>query len=433
MRWLARLLGPAAALAAAGCGSEPATLIVTLDFVPAFVAAELLEVTGAVVRTPAKETPITVTVSGGRLVASSQAEGGRFKVPVQLVPNKTNVLEVIATDGTGASSAPENVTVTHDDVAPTVVQMTPPRETDAAPTTGDIVVTFSEPIVFQAGAQVSLTTVGATMGGVVSVSADSLRLTFIPEAPRRPNHVYVLHLAGVTDQAGNPAAVSEPACFVTSRQDPQQVFLDAAGDELVLGAPASPADLRSTRLSVTRGILSGVLEFSTARSYDTLAPNNVAAFIELDIDQDSTTGHTSLRDDILLDFGFGASNTKVEYVIGIDPYSLEGPSYVGRWDTTTAFQFFVLEEFTPAVCGRYVGVAANTASFGGDDGNFHLTVAAFNLGAQGATIDASPESGFHTVTFQGSFGAPVARSAIAGRGRGVVGLPLLRPRAAPRR
>lgn len=405
----------------AACGSEPATLEITLDFVPEVVTAPTVTISGRVTRTPAKNTTITVTADGGQRAVSDTADAnGVFSLEVTLRTNRENLIDVLAADADSSTSVPAMVTLVHDDRGPSVASMTPALESDGAPTTGDVTITFNEPLVFGSGATVELVTAGPTIGGVATLSADSLTITFTPQSERRPNAVYVVRLTNITDVAGNAANASSSGCFVTAGTQVLLVESDPQRDVITFGGGvSSPADLLEVRLGVSSAALTGVLKFTSPRSLDTAAGNNAFTFIELDIDQDPATGVTSLRDTILSSDPpiVPRSGTRVEYLIDIEPYPDFGDSaIVGRYVEPLGDEYMLelADFFQPPLCGPYVGFATSFEALGTDDGNFDFTVAAFSLGDAGATGDPAPDDGHFTASFAGQF-TPAALASRAQR------------------
>lgn len=395
------------------CSSEPVSLLLTLDFVGPYATADHVTVQGSVTRTPSKNTPLIVTATGdaGSVTDTANASGA-FALSVPLKPNKNNTIELIAMDGTGAMSAPDTLKIVQDSKAPGVASMTPARASADAPINGSVEVLFTEPVVIAPNATIVLTTVGQEIRGVSTLSTDSLTLTFTPESTRRSNSVYQLRLHNVTDVAGNPVDSTTRPCFVTLRQNPRQTYVDPASDIVPLPGAArrSPADLVGVSLGVEDGLLTGVLQYTDQRTLDTLATNNLLALIEIDIDQNGTTGFASIQDSLLSLVGQPHSDLKVEYLIGIDALILSGDSYVGKY---TAFATFsVLEQFRASVCGAYAGFAAHVSSFEGDDGAFSFTVASVNV-QDGFfdTLDPAPNGGHYTADFSGLFSAPLAHAA----------------------
>jgi hypothetical protein len=416
----------------AGCGTEPGTLIITADALPALTPATELTVTGSVSRNPPATTSIVVSASGGlNAPADSADETGRFSLALQLRPNMVNSITLTAADGTGSTSVPVVLTITQDGVAPTVASMSPQGDGVATNITA-IQIGLSEPVVLSglnAGAQVVRGF--EVVSGVSFLSADSLTLTFSPSQALKQNSVYSVVLVGVADRAGNLAAPAADACFVTQVTAPAMVVeTDSTGDILVASATGiSPSDLVEFRLAVVGGELTGVLKYTTPRSYDTTATNNVVTLIELDTDQDSTTGYRTFKDSLYVVGGLGtqfSSGTRVEYVIGIDPYPLSdtpelaGLSYVGEY--IDQFIFNLTDAYLPGFCGEFVGIVTTLSALGGDEGNINYTILNMNFeGVVGLAADAAPSSGHWTTAFAGMFGPVVSAPALGSQGpRGAV-------------
>jgi hypothetical protein len=385
----------------AACGSEPGTLIITLDFVPEVVTTTTVSISGTVTRTPPKNTTVTISAQGGQVAVTDTADAnGVFSMSVRLRTNRESTIELLAADEEGSTSVPEMITLVHDDQGPAVASMTPANQQDDAPTTGDVTITFNEPLVFGSGATVELVTAGPTIGGVASRSADSLTITFTPQSARRPNAVYVVRLTNITDVAGNAPGASSSGCFVTQRTAPELVESDPQGDIFGMGV-TSPADLLEVRLGTAGPVLTGVLKFSSNRGFDFDAPSNVFVVIELDTDQDPSTGVTSIKDTIFT--SVDRSGIRPDYLIDAEPYSQFADSaIVGRY--TAPFEFDLTELFQPPFCGPYLGFSASFDALGADDGNFDFTVVAFTLqDSTGFAGDPAPETGHFTASFAGQF------------------------------
>ena len=318
-------------------------------------------------------------------------------------------------DGSGPSDEEEG---DPDITGPTAVAITPMG--DGIATNARIEVTFNEPIV-TSGATGGLKVFSGSrqVDGASVTSSDSLTLSFFPSGTLPENGVFGLELQGVTDTAGNQATLPDSACFVTELTVPaKSVIADGVGDLWDFGTGAigtSPSDLVESRYAIEDSMLSGVLEFSTPRSLDTLSPNNLLHYIEIDIDQDTTTGFGALKDLFfdLVDSSF-ASGTKVDYVVGLEPVDPDGLSYVGQLDADSVT---VTDLFRPGLCGKFVGFSTSMANLGNDDGNMDLVSLSVNFeGNPGAfttpfILDPSPTSGKETLSFAGLFSPPITTMA----------------------
>jgi hypothetical protein len=139
------LLALAATLTA--CGSEDVQLTLTVNPVAEFTNQATLEVTGIVARSPAKETVVTVVVSGGiSQVTDSLPSAGVFSLSVELHENQENQLAVSAFDDTGATATAVVLAIVHDDVGPQVVTQTPIDQSDGVLLDTSIEVQFGEPL-----------------------------------------------------------------------------------------------------------------------------------------------------------------------------------------------------------------------------------------------------------------------------------------------
>lgn len=405
------------------CGTEPsAVLTITLDNAPSLVRSATVAISGLVTRTPAKETTIIVTAAGGQTAAADTAgAGGRFTVEVSLNPDARNEIVLTAQDASGAVSPPDTAFVEHDGVSPSVVSATP--EGDGAGTMVSVEVLFSEPVVLTGAGALELVNQGLSVSGATTLSAGSLTATFVPQQALQENAIYTIGFPGVTDAAGNPVAEGPTRCFITELTAPTGTELDSTNDLFALGAPtgASPADLVELRLGAQTGRLLGVLRFTTPRQFDPDAANNASAYLDLDLDQDSTTGFVTFKDTVfsMLDPAL-SSGTRAEYVIALDWFpTLADSAVVGRYDAPLSIE--VVATLLPDVCGEFYGFSVSFGLLGSDDGNFDYVVLAGHLEANGVLIDPAPESGHYTAALAGQFASPfIAESDAARRPPGQV-------------
>lgn len=401
----------AVALGAQACADGEATLIVTLNQLPEFATSVDLSVSGIVTRTPLKETTILVTVSGGAsAVVDTAGPAGDFNLGVTLVANSPNTLTITAQDAQGNVSAPDTATVIHDGKGPTIASMTPARASDGVPTNTSIEIRFSEPVrIDPATENIRLVTAGQSLTGLAALSADSLTLSFAPSGALRTNSVYELLLDGIKDVAGNRIASSEQACFVTELAGAAKlVIADSTLDYLWTTGTSvvSPSDLVEARFGTFGELLTVVLEFTTPRQFDTTAVENLLAFIEFDIDQDSTTGFTSAKD-LLFTGVLGSSGTGVEYVMALDLFD---SAYVARYvdqDLVPEIRSW----FRPGICAEFASLSASFADLGGDDGDMDFVITTWNvesldLNQPLLVVDPTPTSGHYSLAFSGLFPVP---------------------------
>lgn len=400
-----------------GCADQQATLIVTLNQVPEFATTIDLTVSGIVTRTPLKETTILVTVSGGASAAVDTAgPAGDFSLSVTLVANSVNTLTITAQDAQGNVSEPAIATVTHDGTSPTIASMTPARASDGVSTGTTIEVRFSEPVrIDPATENIRLVTPGQSLKGLATLSADSLTLTFTPPGALRTNSVYELLMDGIRDVAGNRIASTEQACFVTELSGAAElVIADSTLDYLWTTGTSvvSPSDLVEARFGTFGELLTVVLEFTTPRQFDTTAVENLLAFIEFDIDQDSTTGFTSAKD-LLFTGVLGSSGTGVEYVMALDLFD---SAYVARYIDQDLIPE-IRSWFRPGICAEFAGLSASFADLGGDDGDMDFVITTWNVESLDLSqpllvVDPTPTSGHYTLGFSGLFPVPPPNTAM---------------------
>lgn len=403
--------------------------MILLDLVDSLTTVSPVEITGSVVRTPSSNRPIVVTATGGASTATDTAESsGRFGLSVPLRKNAVNALQLIASDDGGAISDPVAVTVRHDDRGPAVAAVTPGPD-GVEPNVSAIQIRLSEPAVLRGfGAGVLLLRGADTVSGVATLSADSLTFTFTPTGGLRQNSVYAFVFDGVTDLAGNPVVGADSACFVTRLTSAAQaVRPDETNDLFGAGATfRSPSDLSELRWGLADGELTGVFKFTTPRSYDSTALNNLLVFIEIDVDQDSTTGYVTFKDDLFSDPSFAdfATGIRAEYLIGLDPFTLSGVPEIAGFSYTGLYggpnpspdSIFINDVFLPGFCRQFVGFATLWDALGPDDGNFDYVLTTFNLeGPLAFVVDPTPTAGHLTETFAGLFPKPTGAVGVASR------------------
>ena len=187
---------------------------------------------------------------------------------------------------------------------------------------------------------------------------------------------------------------------VTDR--PQQVFsvigvnsiADPVGDR-VPGAGGVPPDLIAYQGLVIDGMVVFHMRFNqTANSSAVGGPNAVHGFIEMDIDQDSTTGSIPITDSrpVGTETGMG-----VEYRIFIQLQN-------GRHEVSILPSQSSVYLAEAAFSGRNVTIRVPLSVLGGDDGNMNYAILVGTnkpgeLGILGQTTptDWAPESGWVTI------------------------------------
>jgi hypothetical protein len=202
-------------------------------------------------------------------------------------------------------------------------------------------------------------------------------------------------VGGIRDRAGNLGGGGS-RCFTTGGA--QGRFDDAVGTDVFATDPPPapgtvPTDMASVRLHATPTHLLGIVAFTTARSLDGTDPANTLVALDLDTDQDSSTGFLTYKDAQFAGV-LPSSRMGSEYLIIVFPQ--ENPTdsaLVVQWTDTLAGN--IVHRFAPSICGTTIGVKVPLAALGGDDGAVHGVVyadvadAALNLFA-----DAAPDSGY---------------------------------------
>jgi hypothetical protein len=396
----ARALLLPAALAA--CGTEPSgTLTLTVDALPPVTRETSIVVAGTVTRTPAKATAIIVTVAGGAAAAADTTAATRYEVRVTLNPNAANALTVSATDATGSSSAPAAASIRQDNQAPTVTQVTPVNASDDVAGTTTVELRLSEPVVLVPGGGVRLSRQGALLSGATTRSADSLTLTYTSSVPLSPNAVIHVTLGGVNDVAGNAVAATFASCFATALTGatasvvyPDSSIPDRVETELLAGTPPLPPDIVTVRFAREGSLFSGVIRFAGPRTFSLTAPDHATALLDLDTDQDSTTGFITFKDSIFkasaaLGDSF-SSGTGAEFLVGLEPLAALGDSaYVGEYVDYLTFQ--PLATFLPGMCGPMMGFVLPMSIFGAtEDGLMNALLVGLAENAAQFMVDPVP-------------------------------------------
>jgi hypothetical protein len=398
------------------CGESAGTLEVTLDStVPTITNKTTVAITGTVHRTPTIKTTYIVKIAKGLVTAADTVDStGRFNVAMTLDKDTSNQFTVSATDEQGSTGPTVTVLVTHDDQPPTVAAVTPNFEADLVARSQTVSFTLSEPVV-SPGVDVGMFHGGARVTGTLTMGSDGVNGTFVPAGQLAPNSIYTLLFTGMQDAAGNTDTVF--SCFTTSGA--ATVVTDTSVGGFKAGTPPAalvPPDMQEARWVVNAGALNGVVRFAARSSFFLADTNNVSVWVDLDIDQNPSTGFKAYRDSALAGLGPAyASGLGVEYVIGMFAADSSGVAdvfaahYVGvlQIDPSSAYTFL------PDVCGHFFGFSVPLSALGNDDGQMDFSLFAISEAPTGDEYaDAFPLRG------KSSFaGAPpsLARSPLAAR------------------
>lgn len=404
-------------LAAAACGTEPTppgTLSIQLDAIDPIRTTTSLTVAGTVTREPVAEgVPTVVTLTMGTVVLDdTAAANGRFALSVTLPGNASTTLTLTATDGTGSTGTPYTLAVRHDDQLPAVVSVTPTDGMDqVAPPA--IQATFTEPV-RPGQVNVRLAHQGTTVPGTLVVAPDSLSVTFTPGAALVANAIHDVTISGILDEAGL-AGPTRLSCFVTPGA--QATFADGTADAFTAGTPGPgllPLDLTEVRFAQTTSTLRGLLRFANARSFDDASPANVLAVVDLDLDQDSTTGVVTIKDTsfsgLLPRSGRGA-----DYGIWLIPRgSPTDSSFVVQY--TAPFAGVPTFKFVPIACANTIGFEVPRTALNGDDGAFDAVIYSDAFDSGGGYGDPAPDSAAFVVSLPAAVAAQPAITRIPAAG-----------------
>ncbi|MEE8134918.1 MAG: Ig-like domain-containing protein, partial [Gemmatimonadales bacterium] len=417
-------------------GGEPGTLVLTVDGVDEVTSDSIVQLTGALTRSPPADTPLSVTISGGAAAVTATAdEQGRFAADVRLRLDQSNTLTLTPKDGTGSMGQPVTVTILHDGSGPMVVMMTPSGDGlgTSAPT---VEVQLSEPVRESGpGAGMSLASGPFTVPGTSVLASDSVTFTFMPTPGTvlPENSIFSVAFQGVTDAAGNVPAVGTNACFVTHLTVPaMNQFPDTtrANQDILgfftQGGPQpqfiDPADIDQVRTGIQDSVLTVVTRFTNDRSFDLADSNNTFVLIDIDIDQDSTTGSRTFRDSLFIFTGLPTrtSGMGADYGVFVDHLPEVGDSavvaqYTGIW-VDGGPEFNALDVFWPSFCGPFIGVRVALSLLGGDEGNMNVSVMAFNVEGPSLddpiVVDLAPDSMAFNLNYGGLFTPPLRAATV---------------------
>ncbi len=151
------------------------------------------------------EAGTTLTVTGGsKDVTIAVPADGSFSVQVILNPNAVNTLILTAVDSVNQISPPTTVDVTHDDVGPTVIAVTPDDGAVEVSFDTTIALTFDEPIAPDTAGAVTLAVDAIEIAASVSLVNSDMTIEVTPDEPLTDSAVVDITVPeAVTDRAGN--------------------------------------------------------------------------------------------------------------------------------------------------------------------------------------------------------------------------------------
>ena len=388
-----------------GCGTEPGILMLTVEDLPKFSLSSSIVVRGTVTREPPSDTPLILTIAGANATVSDTVDTN-FNVTVQLKLNQENQLSITAFDGTGSVANAIVVSVFHDDTGPPIVSSIPLNKQNGVALTTAIEVRYGEPLVqSDPSASFTLKHNSRPVPGTATLSGDKTLFTFQPDQPLEPASIYEMVVVGFDDEAGNPAGGGKHACFITTLSGLQTAVTTDTSTIFFFAGDTSVVDnvnMMGGTLARSGSTLYGLFEFEKERAL-TDPVRRASVFVDIDLDNNPTTGFQGLKDFILSD-SFPQYNTGLgaEVIISLDAHILADSGFVGvnvsdgEWSDTS------LDTFLPGVCGRFFGFHT-TAIFGDsiqDDGNFAYAYTGF---AQQDTTTAPSGAVFDPVPLAGSF------------------------------
>ena len=423
---------------AAGCGTEPSgVLTITLNDLPEFTSERTITVSGTITRAPASDIPVVVAVAGGQETVSDTVQGS-FSFEVGIAANAETQLAVTASDGTGTISDPLIVVIFHDDTGPQVATSVPTNEGTGVPLNTAISLRFDEPLV-QTGpdASFTLTQNSRAVPGTATLSGDNTFVTFEPDQILEPFSIYEMVIRGFTDGAGNAVGDGRNFCFITTSEGLDlEVRADTSGRDFGGGPTAdrlTAPDLVGGSLARSGSTLYGLFEFAQRRTLrgDT---DKASVFVDIDLDQDRTTGFKGIKD-FVFDANFPelSSGLGAEVVVALDAHGVVSDSagvapdsaFVGVNDGDASW--VEIDLFLPGVCGRFFGF--HTTAILGDSiqnsGRFNYTYMAIAV----EDPDADPTAFFlDPVPEEGHFQANLTDPGPAGLQRLQAPRPSIQPR-----
>ena len=402
-RGLRRTCQVAAGMLAAGCagGADPnATITLTLDAFSAVTTASSVVLAGGVTRSPEKNTRIVVRVTGGLGAPTDTVQGGRFSISVPLNPNTNNQFSVTATDQSGVVSETKAVSIRQDNQPPGIAQSTPPDLTDNVAVSTGIQVLMNEAVVVSGGGGIQVSRQGIPIAGSSTLSSDSLMFTFTPSEPLVPNTIYRIGFAGVADVLGNAVPVASSACFVTTLSGAPQAGVFEDDDAFYYQTDPLPVgiqvpDIVRSRIAREGLAFSVIVQYAGPRSFSNVASNRAAAYIDLDIDQNATTGYATFKDTLQLP-GAGHSGTRAEYFVALepDPGHHDSAAVVLHTEPVDSpIEGEIVGFFMPGTCGAFMGFVLPLSVIGGDEGAMNVVMLAIASTQTGAYVDPVPLTG----------------------------------------
>lgn len=284
-----------------------------------------------------------------------------------------------------------------DTTPPSVSSVSPAPGTTGVALGSDVVVTFSEAI---APATVTSTSVGLKLGGVdipatLSLENSNRTVRLSPTAPLGNNSAYVLTVTGaITDPTGN-ALSGAPVTSGFTSATVNVTLSDLTGD--TFGAGAFHPDV--TTFSAQQGSVTVVIQFSAAIArWSANAANSVGGYVDIDADQDSTTGIETWVDV----YRPGAGSTGMGEEFWVDLF--DNPDGTFRVFNENDDSIGVV---TPTFGATSITFTIPQSLLGNDDGNVNLAVL---VGADTVATDIAPNDGHLTLGTSGLPRAPLARS-----------------------
>jgi hypothetical protein len=193
-----------------------------------------------------------------------------------------------------------------------------------------------------------------------------------------------------------------------------------------------PPELTQIRVARVGTDLHWLLKFATSKSLNLSDPANFLAWLDLDLDENGSTGFATVKDTLLRTL-LPNSGARAEYAIAVgsqaSPADSSAAGVLSDWGTIPLAGAFL---FVPELCGQLVGFLTPLSALGGDDGGFRIVTFLQSSDATGLRADAAPDSSFYDVNLTSPLVGTGASPRVS-RSPGVIRAARIRDWAAGRR
>ncbi|MGH7538905.1 MAG: Ig-like domain-containing protein [Gemmatimonadales bacterium] len=281
-----------------------------------------------------------------------------------------------------------------DTTGPSVASVSPTNGATGVALGADVVVAFSEPIdpASVSGASVQLQLGAFNVPAVITLEGGNRQVRFNPTSSLGNNGGYALTVSNaITDVAGNALT---PAPFLSGFTTATATASVADGTGDTFGAGAFQADV--TTFSASQGSITFVIQFSSTISPASAgAANSVGGYLDIDADQDFTTGFTPNTD--VFRPGTGSTGMGAEFVVFLFD---NGNGTVSVFDAVTEVGTVPVTFGTTSMT-----FTVPQSLLGNDDGNVNVAAV---LGSLSEPTDIAPNNGHVTLGVSGLPAPPPA-------------------------